>query len=151
MINYIQGDLFATDCDIIAHGCNCKGGFGSGVAYTMAKKYPKAKEMYLEKFEDEGWKLGDVQFVMVVGGKTIANCATQYGYLPRGIQHANYPAIRRAMLQVKMFAQHHGKSIAIPKIGAGLAGGNWDEIEGILRDVFHDYPVTVYYLESTTK
>jgi len=144
MIRYIKGDLFDTDCDIIAHGCNCRGGYGSGVAYTMAMKYPKARELYLEKYDEEGWRLGDVQFITVRDGKIIANCATQDAYYPRNVRHANYSAIHMAMSEVKDYAKERGLSIAIPKIGAGLAGGDWNEIEKILNEVFSDYDVTVY-------
>lgn len=147
MVKYIKGDLFDTDCDIIAHGCNCSGGYGSGVAYTMAMKYPKAREAYLDKYDDEGWHLGEVQFVPVVGGKIIANCATQKGFLPRGIRHADYPAIAHALAWVKEYAKERGLSIAIPKIGAGLAGGDWEVIKKDLEKVFSDYDVTVYHLD----
>lgn len=146
MIKYIQGDLFDSKADIIAHGCNCRGGYGSGVAKTMAQKFPKAKSYYLEKYDEDGWDLGDVQFVTVVGGKIIANCATQDEYYPRNKCHADYPAIRKCMEQVRDFAKANGYSIAIPKIGAGLAGGDWNTIEGILKDVFANYDITVYYL-----
>jgi O-acetyl-ADP-ribose deacetylase (regulator of RNase III) len=146
MIKYVKGDLFETKCNIIAHGCNCRGGFGSGVAYTMAMKYPKVRDMYLEKHEEEGWKLGDVQFVRVRDGRVIANCATQYNYLPRGVCHASYDAIRKAMQTVKEYAVNNDLSVAIPKIGAGLAGGDWDKIESILEEVFSDYSITVYVL-----
>ena len=147
MVKYVKGDLFSTDCDIIAHGCNCRGGFGSGVARIVALKYPKARELYLEKYEEVGWKLGDVQFVTTVSGKIIANCATQDAYLPRGVCHASYDGILRAMDKVKCFAQPKNLSIAIPKIGAGLAGGDWSKIEKILNRVFSNYDVTVYYLD----
>ena len=43
MIHYAKGDLFDTDHQIIAHGCNCRGGYGAGIAGQMAKKYPKAR------------------------------------------------------------------------------------------------------------
>lgn len=148
MVKYIEGDLFETDCDLIAHGCNCRGGFGSGVAYTMAQTYPKARDYYLDKYEEDGWKLGDVQMVLQRDGKYIANCATQDAYLPRGVQHASYDAILECMQKVKRFAQLKGLSIAMPKIGAGLAGGDWNIIETILETVFVDYDVTVYYLKS---
>jgi O-acetyl-ADP-ribose deacetylase (regulator of RNase III) len=146
MIHYIQGDLFDTDAEVIAHGCNCKGGFGSGVAGIMARKYPKAKHYYLDKHDEEGWKLGDVQFVRQWNGKYIANCATQDAYYPRDRVHADYNAIRASMEKVKEFAKSKNMKIAIPKIGAGLAGGDWNIIEKILNDVFSDYDVTVYYL-----
>lgn len=146
MVRYIKGNLFDSRDDIIAHGVNCRGGFGSGVAYAVAQYYPKAKEFYLEKFEQEGWDLGDVQFVTVVGGKVIANCATQDAYYPRNKCHADYPAIRKCMERVKEFAKSRGYSVSIPKIGAGLAGGDWNIIKSILDEVFSDYDVTVYVL-----
>lgn len=146
MVIYVKGDLFASEADIIAHGCNCQGGFGSGVAGIMAKKFPKARRYYLDKFEAEGWLPGDVQFVKIYGDRYIANCATQDHYLPRGICHADYVAIRTCMNQVKEFATVNRLSIAMPKIGAGLAGGDWQKIASILDEVFSDYNVAVYYL-----
>lgn len=149
MVKYIKGDLFKSKSDLIAHGCNCKGGFGSGVAYTVSQLYPKARDLYLEKFEEDGWQLGEVQFTLQRDGKYIANCATQNGYLPRGYCHADYDAIRTCMTKVKEFARDKGLSVAIPKIGAGLAGGNWLTIQKILNEVFSDYDVTVYFLEPS--
>lgn len=147
MIHYVQGDLFGTAANIIAHGCNCQGVMGSGVAKIVRDQYPDAYQRYLEKHAQEGWRLGEVQFVSYAPGRWIANCATQDEFLPRGICHANYDAIRSAMIQLKAFAVKDGLSIAMPKIGAGLAGGDWAVIETILNEVFVDMDVTVYYLE----
>lgn len=146
MVKYVKGDLFETDCDLIAHGVNCKNAFGSGVAGLMSKKYPRAKSMYHEKYEQEGWWLGDAQFVFQNDGKYVANCATQDNYGYSGERNANYPAIRMCMEKVREFARYKHLSIAIPKIGAGLAGGDWNLIEKIIEEVFLDYDVTVYHL-----
>jgi O-acetyl-ADP-ribose deacetylase (regulator of RNase III) len=51
-----------------------------------------------------------------------------------------------AMHRLKAFAKSSNLSIAIPKIGAGLAGGDWKIIGPILDEVFSDYDVTVYEL-----
>lgn len=146
MLIYVPGDVFKTDCGIIAHGCNCQGGYGSGVAYYMAKTYPNARNCYLEKHHSEGWNLGDVQFVLQHDNKFVANCATQFGYLPRGICHADYPAIRTCLEKVRDFAVSKDLSVAMPKIGAGLAGGDWATIEEIVEEVFEHWTVKVYYL-----
>lgn len=147
MIKYVQGDLFETRADIIAHGCNCLGAFGAGVAKIIAIKYPKARWYYLDKFDEDGWKLGDVQFVKTSSGETyIANCATQNTFRQRGVCHVDYDAVRTTMTRVKEFAKDKGLTIAIPKIGAGLAGGDWNIIENILEEVFTDYDITIYHL-----
>lgn len=146
MIHYVKGDLFDTPNDIIAHGVNCRGAFGSGVAKLVATKYPKARFYYLDKHEDDGWHLGDIQTVMQWDGKCVVNCATQddYGFA-EGL-YANYDAIRLSLSRLKDFAKQRNYSIAIPKIGAGLAGGDWNIIENIIKEVFSDYDITIYYL-----
>ena len=152
MVNYVLGDLFDTDADIIAHGVNCKGSFGSGIAGLMNRYYPPVRREYLDKFDTEGWKLGDTQFVRLVNVKgyiytIIANCATQDDYGYKGVCHASYPAIRECMTKVKEYARQDNLTIAIPTIGCGLAGGDWNIVKGILEEVFTDYDITVYYLE----
>lgn len=153
MVKYQKGDVLNSGAHLIAHGCNCVGGFGSGVAGQIVKRFPVAAGAYLWKHDNEGWMLGDVQFVSAAEDlsttitKWIANCATQFEYYPRNKVHADYDAIRTCMEKVKKFAIPMNRSIAIPKIGAGLAGGDWNIIEKILEEVFHDYDVTVYVLE----
>lgn len=155
MVKYAKGDVFKSGAGIIAHGCNCIGGFGSGVAGHIRTLYPHVAAAYTHKHENGGWKLGDVQFVNLYDHRSnsshpitywIVNCATQQEYYPRNKVHADYDAIRTCMEKVKEFAEFQGRTIAIPKIGAGLAGGDWNIIEGILKEVFHDYDITVYVL-----
>lgn len=146
MIKYVKNDLFDGNVDLIGHGCNCKGGFGAGIAGIMSIKHPNARQAYIDKHRGDGWKLGEVQFVQS-NGKTIANCATQDNFLPRDRVHADYNAIRACMVQVKEYAKLRNLTVGVPKIGAGLAGGNWAVIEMILNDVFQDYDCIVFYLE----
>lgn len=146
MVHIVKGDLFQADVDILAHGVNCKNGFGSGVAGTMAGRHPRAKSEYHAKFFKEGWKLGDVQFVFS-GNQTIANCATQNEYYPRNKIHVDYYSVRLCMEKVKLFAKTGDFTIGIPKIGCGLAGGDWDVVKNILDEVFSDYDVTVFFLD----
>jgi len=148
MIEYVKGSVFDTDCDIIAHGCNCRGGFGKGVAYHMAKLHPRAKEWYLKKHKAGDWTLGDVQFLNSKD-KIIANCATQDTYWQTGDKKevlANYWAIRSCMVKLAYFADINRMTVAMPKIGAGLAGGDWDKIEKIINHEFGEIPIKVYVL-----
>ena len=143
MIKYVKGDLFSVKSGIIAHGVNTKGAFGSGVAYTMSVTYPEVRERYLEKHRCDGWQLGDVQVTDLNNGLFIANCATQDDY-GLGKVHANYEAIRVCMEKLKRFAKMRNLTISIPRIGAGLAGGSWETIEQILKEVFDDWDVIAY-------
>lgn len=137
-----QGNLFDTECKIIAHGVNCKGGFGSGVAGQIARLFPFVKEEYFRKFQVEGWKLGDVQFV-VCGDKIIANCATQFNYGRTGV-YVDYDAIGNCLNKVFDFAHGCQAGVAIPWIGCGLAGGNRGLVSTIIQQVQQERKI---YLE----
>lgn len=151
-IKYIHGNLFDSQCNIIAHGCNCKGGFGSGLAGQIAKKWPRVREAYLEHHNIFGWKLGDVQLVFCnddFSFPIIANVATQEKYGYDGKLYADYEAIENGLFQVFEYAKNKKYSIALPRIGCGLAGGDWDvvkEIIGYTSSVFPTVAVEVYAL-----
>lgn len=150
MIVYKYGDLLESDEKVIAHGCNCSGGFGSGFAKGVASKYPAAREAYLQRYNTRGWRLGDVQLFGVGDGSgvIIANCATQqrYGEPDQG-PYVSYPAIRTV---IRELAKSFPGGFAIPKIGAGRAGGNWDIISKIIEEESGDVEVRVYLVVEVT-
>lgn len=135
-----KGNLFDTKCDIIAHGVNCRGAFGSGIAGQIARLFPFAKVAYLEKFKREGWRPGEVQIAQSddeAPSKIIANCATQLNYGSTGV-YVDYEAIGIAMSKVLDFADEHHFSVAIPRIGCGLAGGQWKIVSNIIQQCLQE-------------
>jgi len=146
MIVYKQGDVLDSEEKYIAHGCNCSGGFGSGFAKAVKERYPSVREAYLYRFNTRGWKLGETQICNVGDGtgREIANCATQerYGAPDKG-PYVSYPAIREV---IRNLVKSWPQGFAMPKIGAGLAGGNWDIISEIINDESKDVEVRVYVL-----
>lgn len=146
---YIKGDLFTTNSHIIAHGCNIRGGYGSGVAGIMARLYPEARIAYFRKFQSVGWNLGDVQFVEIHPDRIIANMATQDTYGGPGV-HVSYDEIFDCFVTLFDYAVSNSMDVAIPKIGSGLAGGDWGKIEKIISGLlngYHNLKVTCYTLD----
>lgn len=143
----LKGDVTKADQDVIAHGVNCKGAMGSGVALALLKRWPRVREEYIEFHKNFGWRLGTVQYIPVNDHQIVANCATQKSYLPRGQKHVDYEAVEICMQDLYEYCKMHGKSLAIPKIGAGLAGGDWKEIRKIINKIFVDMDVHVYSID----
>jgi O-acetyl-ADP-ribose deacetylase (regulator of RNase III) len=154
MIHLIKGDLFTTKATVIAHGVNCRGAFGSGVAGQIAKRWPKVQESYLERYRLKGWKLGDVELVYSrspLKHPIIANMATQDKFGYDGKLYADYNAIDICLDQVLYFADYCGYSVAMPKVGCGLAGADWNIVYGILQDLSCKYDrvaIEVYELNN---
>ncbi|HEX5105011.1 MAG TPA: hypothetical protein VFV87_14425 [Pirellulaceae bacterium] len=49
-----------------------------------------------------------------------------------GLPPIRYDAVRTCLEQVSRFAQENAATVHMPRIGCGLAGGTWDEVEPII-------------------
>jgi len=148
MINYVHGDLLQAKVDAIAHGCNCQKKMGKGIAKLIAQKWPEVRKADLELDWSPEKKLGEIYCVRLttvtnnLAIKYVVNCYTQvyYGY---GMQ-IDYDAITTCMELLRDFTFDYQMTVAIPKIGAGLGGGDWPKIEGIINSVFGKQEIFVY-------
>ena len=132
----IKGDLIklALDdvFDVIIHGCNCQCAMGAGIAKLIKKQFPEAYKADLLTVKGDESKLGSISFATVIRDNkdiTIVNGYTQYHWRGSGVL-VDYDAIRSVMREVK--SDFSGKRIGYPKIGAGLAKGDWNIISRII-------------------
>ena len=129
--------------DVIAHGCNCFCTMGAGIAKSVAARFPQALNADRQTPKGERTKLGTCSFAEIEtahGKLTVVNAYTQFHYRGRG-DKSDYEAIRACM---HWLAEHHGQArIGLPKIGAGLAGGDWPRIERIIAEELAGRDVTV--------
>lgn len=132
------GDLLALalagEFDVIVHGCNCHCTFGRGIAAAIRRQFPEAAEADLATAKSDRTKLGTISTARVVRPTatfSIVNAYTQFDYHGPGVL-ADYDAIRAAFRLVKM--QFAGQRIAYPKLGAGLAKGEWSTIATIIDE-----------------
>lgn len=139
-----QGDLN------IAQGCNCLAQQGAGIAGDF-RKFPEiyqADKKFSNEFDFEFTrdKLGLLSDAHVQGESTITvyNCYTQDKYYPRDIRNCNYAAIGSVFLELNQIVRKtKSKTLYIPYIGAGLAGGDWDIISCIINDATPDINVVL--------
>ena len=151
---YIKDNICETELDYIAHGVNCQNVMGSGVAKALFIKWPKVKEsyhLYMDTYIPEcpkGGKdfLGFVDAVEVDDTKKVVfNCWTQENFGPADKQYVDYNAVKECFT---ILTRHYNLSkLAIPKIGCGLAGGNWNIVSALIDEITgDDLEVWVYYI-----
>lgn len=152
-IEYIKGDLFDTEIYVIMHGCNAQGVMGSGVARIIRERFEAAYKTYAERYRNSGLHMGVNIPVLAIDSKTgnekiIVNSITQ-NYYGTDRRHADYEAIASVMKDINRYCRMHGyEKIALPKIGAGLAGGDWNVISAIIESELKDVQPVVYYMED---
>lgn len=132
------GDLFTAGTDALVNTVNCVGIMGRGVALQFKKAYPLNFREY-----EAACKAGEVQpgrmFIHETGKfapRFIINFPTKRHWKGK----SRMEDIESGLAALARDVQELGiKSIAIPPLGAGLGGLDWDEvrprIEGALRDV----------------
>lgn len=151
MIHYIHGD--ATDPPVrpcvLAHICNDAGKWGKGFVLAVGKHYPEARHTYLAGMPHH---LGTVQFVPTPSGVVVANMIAQHGIRwQAGVPPIRYEALEMCLDQVGTYATQSNLSVHMPRIGAGLAGGEWTRVEQLIAKVLCErqgLTVTVYDLPT---
>lgn len=126
-----KGDLVELakqgEFDVIAHGCNCFCTMGAGLAEQIKREFPEAYEADLHTVAGDKGKLGTLSVAFCDDHELIVvNAYTQYDYGSGRSRDTDYDAIRQVFS--KMNRLFEGRSLGIPKIGAGLGGGDWSEI-----------------------
>lgn len=155
-IEFIAGDLFANvrAAQAFAHGCNCQGSMGAGIAVGFRERYPEMFEQYRArcKATPRQFNLGDVWLYKVDGKPWVFNLGTQEGVWRA---RASYEAIEQSLTTMRSLANSERvTSIAIPRIGVGYGGLSWKKVRAIVERVFADWPgrMIVYeeYVPSAT-
>jgi O-acetyl-ADP-ribose deacetylase (regulator of RNase III) len=153
-ITYLIGD--ATNPSqagpkVIAHVCNDIGGWGKGFVLAITQRCPGPETQYREWFarrESNDFALRKVQFVEVGEGLWVANMIAQHKLGPGadGSPPIRYDELKSCLNSVAQFAKDHQATVHMPRIGCGLAGGKWGEIEPLINQTcgVAGLPVFVY-------
>jgi O-acetyl-ADP-ribose deacetylase (regulator of RNase III) len=152
-ICYVVGDATqpqGTGARIIVHVCNDLGRWGKGFVLALSARWAEPATRYRAWScgqTEVPFALGQVQFVEVEPALWVANVLGQHGIRRAGVAPPiRYEAVRTGLATVAQFAQRHNATIHMPRIGAGLAGGNWENISQLIREELcaRDIPITVY-------
>lgn len=152
MLKVIKGDLVELALngkfDVIIHGCNCQHVMGAGIAAQIKKVFPNAYKADLEtpkgpyKLGDYSLSIGDIHDSLNV---IIVNAYTQNEF-GRNKRHFDYQALRRVLIKISDDFESDRYKFGIPRIGCGLAGGDWAKAEDIILDIMGDRDITVVTL-----
>ena len=147
MIEYRSGDILQVDAEALVNTVNCVGVMGRGIALQFKEAFPanfKAYAAACARHEVEPGRMFVFETGMVTNPKYIINFPTKRDW--RGRSRLGDIEVGLGAL-VEEIRHHSIRSIAIPPLGSGLGGLNWNEvrprIEERLRDL-SDVQVMVF-------
>lgn len=142
-MKYVKGDLLSVTSGIIVHGCNAQGVMGSGVAKAIKAKYPGAYQKYYSEYLAGLLVPGWISIYNPTNQLTIVSGITQEYYgRDKNVVYVDYDSLAEVFRKVKSIWP--GVPVHIPKIGAGLANGDWEIISRIIDTIYTDDSVTCY-------
>lgn len=118
--------------DVIIHGCNCFCTMGAGIARQIKDAFPQAEIADLKTPRGDKNKLGTYSSALISHKGhhfSVINAYTQYHFAGDGVL-VDYEAVQKIFAQIKK--DFSGQRIAYPKIGAGLAKGDWLVISKVI-------------------
>lgn len=171
-LKYVKGNVLdnldkVTEPTLLIHVCNDAGGFGSGVAGAIAKKYPDVRDAYMEWWRagyfnntkcvknNVDFKLGQIQPIEVETNVLIVNMIAQStpgGHdFKIGKENIHLRPLRLESLRECLYRVAQTSVLFKPKckvigpmFGSALAGGNWDkEIEPLIYECLVKFGVDV--------
>ncbi len=149
----VHGDLIELALtgrfDVIVHGCNCFCAMGGGIARTIKTVFPAAFEADCETVSGDRDKLGTCTVAYCptdTNTVTVVNAYTQYDYAGPGVL-VDYDALTQCLQWVAR--TYPDRCIGLPRIGAGLAGGDWPHIEKIIETTLAHTEYTVVLFAPT--
>lgn len=152
-IQYVVGDATRPQGwgpRIIVHGCNDAGLWGAGFTGALSRRWAAPERAYrawARTTDALPFALGQVAFVAVAPGLWVANLISQHGIRQPGAPPPiRYPAVHQGLARVARFALQHQASVHMPRLGCGLAGGQWSRLAALITKelLAQHIPVTVY-------
>ncbi|MCX6048726.1 MAG: macro domain-containing protein [Chloroflexi bacterium] len=150
MIELTQGDILKSNAEALVNTVNCVGVMGRGIALQFRKAYPENFKAYEAACKTEQVQLGKM-FVYdlnrLYNPRFIINFPTKRHWRDK----SNIKDIKSGLVDlISVVQQWQIHSIAIPPLGCGLGGLNWEEVRPLIVEAFQAIPdVEVRLFEPT--
>lgn len=152
--SFHKGDLLESEELVIAHGCNTYGVMGAGIAGQISKRYPSMFRAYKAACLGGEFVLGSAQFLEREPSRFhpeyIFNLGTQWSPGPNATLWGVFLSFAN-MVERSRGASVAINRVAIPRIGCGIGGLTWDEVEPTIERAidatgFKGFHIAVYDL-----
>ena len=150
-INYINGDATYPIGDgnkMIVHVCNNIGAWGAGFVLAISKRWKEPESRFKMEYKMFGRPImGSCQPVEVEEDIYVMSMICQQGIAYKGRKDApiRYDELEYCLNGIANASKQYGNaSIHMPRIGCGLAGGKWEEVEAIINRTLINKGVEVF-------
>ena len=140
MIQTANGNLLDADAEALVNAVNCVGVMGRGIALQFREAFPDNYTAY-KAVCDRGELCPGRMFVFDLQRETNPRFIINFPTKRHWRDHSRLEDIQAGMSSlVGEIRQRQISSIAIPPLGCGLGGLDWNEVRPIIETAFAELP-----------
>lgn len=144
MIKFVTGDILKSEAECLVNTVNCEGYMGKGIAYQFKLAYPNNNKNYVLACKSGQLTIGRLHYYRE-NEKCIVNFPTKNKWRAK----SDIAYIKKGLIELKkLIFDLNIKSIAIPPLGCGNGGLNWQEVKSLitssLEDTSKDVDIYIY-------
>jgi len=150
MIQYKTGNLLDSEAEALVNTVNTVGVMGKGIALQFKNMFPNNFKLYANACKNKEVKVGKLlvneEEALLTGKKIIINFPTKTNWrLP-----SEYQYIESGLSElVKVIKEKNIKSIAIPPLGSGNGGLDWNRVKHILENYLSNLNCEIFIYEPS--
>ncbi len=150
MIKYVTGNILESNAAALINTVNTVGVMGKGIALQFKKAYHNNYKAYVEACKKNEIEIGKLFIIkdsnLSSGEKYIVNFPTkkdwrkpsEYSFIDAGLDDL-----------IRVLKEYNIKSIAIPPLGAGNGGLEWEKVKKIIEHKLSNLDVEIIVFEPT--
>ena len=142
IIEFSNDDIFKSDAEALVNPVNCVGIMGKGLALQFKQRFPKNFEHY-QNWCKEKPTAGCIMCFKtdLEQPKYIINFATKNHWRDKSSLIDIEEGLK---ILINIISFHKINSIAIPALGAGLGGLDWNEVKPLISDIMRSFQPDVH-------
>lgn len=150
MIHYVTGNILESNAQAIINTVNTDGIMGKGIALQFKKSFPNNFKAYAEACKKETIAIGKLfafkDSNLTLGEKIIINFPTKKSWR----KPSEYTFIEKGLEDlITIIASEKIQSIAIPPLGAGNGGLEWEKVKKIIDQKLRHFKIDIFVYEPT--
>jgi O-acetyl-ADP-ribose deacetylase (regulator of RNase III) len=152
MLQLIKGDMLKSKADALVNTVNTVGVMGKGIALQFKEAFPQNNKAYIESCKKNELEPGKLLAVwdsnLLTGKKLIINFPTKVHWR----QPSKYEYIEKGLIAlVELIKDQNIKSIALPPLGCGNGGLDWNRVKPMISQYLANLPIDVFVFEPNNE
>lgn len=152
MIDFVKGDLLASQDNVLVNTVNTVGVMGKGVALQFKDEFPYNYRIYVDACKRRELYPGKLlivkDFSLRYGSKIIVNFPTKIHWR----NPSEYEYIETGLVALREYlSRERVESISIPPLGCGNGGLDWERVKHLIIANLEDLDVRIHVYEPNLK